>query len=133
MAIKKIGKIKYKKMEELCFEAIKNNGIIFLDEIYIYTDLVHSVFPLSEMEKSVRLKDEIDVNRAKLKRDLRIKWSESTNATLNAALYKLICTEEERRALSSAASAKNSSGNDVCTQEDYLKSLREMGVEENCD
>ena len=84
--------------------------------------------------KSEKIKDLIEINRAKLKRDLRQKWLDSTNATLNAALYKLVCTEEEKRALSSSSSTKNTQNNDICTQEEYLKSLKEMSeVIENAD
>ena len=127
---KKIGKTKYKKLENFYTDLINENNVIFLDEIFTFTDISPSDFFENEFDKSAPIKDAIEINRAKLKRDLRIKWFESTNATLNAALYKLICTEEEKRALSSS-SAKNAQPNDVCTQEEYLKSLKEMseGIE----
>ena len=86
------------------------------------------------LQDSILLKDAIDINRAKLKRDLRLKWFDSTNATLNAALYRLVCTEDEKRALSSSAASKNQQNSDICTQEEYLKSLKEMGESiENAD
>ena len=130
----KTGKTKYKKLEKLYTEIIKENNIIFLDEIFAFADISPSDFFNSEFDKSASIKDAIDINRAKLKRDLRFKWFESTNATLNAALYKLVCSEEEKRSLSSSA-AKNTQQKDICTQEEYLKSLKEMseGIEENAD
>ena len=105
-----------------------------MDEIFIYSEITPSAFYEAKLHESVLLKDALAINCAKLKRDLRIKWFDSTNATLNAALYKLVCTEEERRALSSSASSRNQQGSDVCTQEEYLKSLKEMGEAiENAD
>lgn len=130
----KISKTKLKKLEKECLELIIEHNIIFMDEIFIFTEAAPSVFFESGLQDSPAIKDAIDINRAKLKRDLRLKWFDSTNATLNAALYKLICTEDEKRALSASAAAKQTQGNDVCTQEEYLKSLKEMSeVLDNAD
>lgn len=131
MKRKKISKTKYKKIENDCQKAILENNITFLDEIFTFMEITPSEFFEYELNESTLIKDAIEVNRAKLKRELRFKWLESSNATLNAALYKLVCTEEEKRALSSSAATKNAQNNDVCTQEEYLKSLKEMseGIE----
>lgn len=126
MKKKKISKTKYKKIEQDCLEAISQNNITFIDEIFTFVEIFPSDFYDIGLNESELIKDAIEVNRAKLKRELRFKWFESTNATLNAALYKLVCTEEEKRALSSSSASKNVQSNDVCTQEEYLKSLKEM-------
>lgn len=125
--MKSISKTKYKKLEKQCVELIIENNIIFEDEIFIFADIVPSEFENCALNDSVAIKDAITINRAKLKRDLRLKWLESTNATLNAALYKLVCSDEERRTLSASGAAKNTQTNEVCTQEEFLKSLKEMG------
>jgi len=132
--VKEISKVKYKKLEKECLGLVIQNSIVFLDEIFIYSEVLPSIFFEMKLNESQKIKDAIDVNRAKLKRDLRVKWFDSTNATLNAALYKLVCTDEEKRALSASANAKTTTSNDVCTQEEYLKSLKEMGeILENAD
>ena len=131
---KKISKTKYTKIETDCISAIEKNDITFLDEIFTFIKIQPSEFFEYNLQESTKIKDAIDINRAKLKRDLRNKWMESTNATLNAALYKLVCTEEEKKALSAASSTKNQQTNDICTQEEYLKSLKDMSEEsENAD
>lgn len=132
--MKKISKPKYKKIEQECLSIVIENNLIFLDEIFIFSQILPSEFYEAKLQESTLIKDAIDINRAKLKRDLRLKWFDSTNATLNAALYKLVCTEDEKRALSASASSKNAAVNDICTQEEYLKSLKEMGEAiENAD
>lgn len=128
------SKVKYKKYEKSCISLIIENNIIFLDEIFIYSDVLPSEFFEMGLNNSKKIMDAIDINRAKLKRDLRLKWFDSTNATLNAALYKLVCSDEEKRSLSSSSAAKTNANNDICTQEEYLKSLKEMGeILENAD
>lgn len=130
----KISKTKFKKLEKECLEIIIEHNIIFIDEIFIFTEITPSLFEKFELNNSPILKDAIDINRAKLKRELRLKWLESQNATLNSALYKLICSEHEKRALSAASSSKPTPQNELCTQEEYLKSLKEMGeTTENAD
>ena len=129
----KISKTKYKKLEKECLNIIIEQQATFLDEIFIFSDILPSVFYEAKLQDSQAIKDAIEINRAKLKRDLRQKWQDSTNATLNAALYKLVCNEEEKRSLS-ASNAKQQAGTDICTQEEYLKSLKEMGeAAENAD
>lgn len=131
---KEISKVKYKKLEKACLDLVIQNSIVFLDEIFIYSEVLPSVFFEMKLNESTKIKDAIDINRAKLKRDLRLKWFDSTNATLNAALYKLVCTDDEKRSLSSSGVNKATNVNDVCTQEEYLKSLKEMGeILENAD
>ncbi len=125
--MKSISKTKYKKLEKQCVELIIENEIIFADEIFIFAEISPSEFKLARLNESIAIKDAIDVNRAKLKRDLRLKWQDSTNATLNAALYKLVCNEEERRMLSTSGGSKQTTANELCTQEEFLKSLKEMG------
>ena len=125
MQKKKITKTKYKKLENDCIEIIKKNDITFLDEIFAFLEISPAEFYDYELDKSTNIKDLITINRAKFKRELRLKWFDSTNATLNAALYKLICTDEEKQSLSSSSN-KNQQQNDICTQEEYLKSLKEM-------
>ena len=124
--MKKISKTKLKKIEQDIVDTIKKNNITFFDEIFTILDFSPSIFYDNKLNELNSIKDEIEKNRAILKRELRNKWFESTNATLNAALYKLICTDEEKRALSSSAN-KTSQNNEICTQEEYLKSLKEMG------
>ena len=123
---KKISKTKYKQLEENCITLIEKRNITFVDELFIFTDVQPSIFFDYELNKSQKIKDQIEINRSKLKKELREKWLESTNATLNVALYKLVCSEEERKSLSSSSSTKNAQTNDICTQEEYLKSLKEM-------
>ena len=123
---KKISKTKYKQLEENCITLIEKRNITFVDELFIFSDVQPSIFFDYELNKSQKIKDQIEINRSKLKKELREKWLESTNATLNVALYKLVCSEEERKSLSSSSSTKNAQTNDICTQEEYLKSLKEM-------
>lgn len=125
--MKKITKTKFKKLEKICLEAITENNITFLDEIFSFSDILPSEFYDSGLCESPEIKDLIEINRAKLKRELRQKWFDSTNATLNAALYKLVCTEEEKRALSGSSATKTARNDEQCTQEEFLKSLKEMG------
>ena len=83
--------------------AIIEHGLIFKADIWAHIGISHSTFYehfsdfsecLKEIEQAL-LKNKID-----LKVGLRRKWRDSENATLQLALYKLVCTNEERLALS---------------------------------
>jgi len=83
--------------------AIIENELVFKADIWahlgISTSTFYEHFPqFSEQSKEIEqalLKNKID-----LKVGLRRKWRDSENATLQLALYKLVCTHEERQALS---------------------------------
>ena len=59
-----------------------------------------STFYERKLEKSEVIKDALTKNRVSKKLSLRTNWEESTNATLQMGLYKLLATPEELAALS---------------------------------
>ena len=59
----------------------------------------YEMFPLESNELN-ELKDLIDTNRISIKVGLRKKWNDSDAPALQLSLYKLICTNEERKNLS---------------------------------
>lgn len=59
----------------------------------------YEMFPLESNELN-ELKDLIDTNRISIKVGLRKKWNDSDAPALQLSLYKLICSNEERKNLS---------------------------------
>lgn len=88
------------------FEQLVSN--IEADEnITSFLDASQSVAPSREtlvewgLHKSDTIKSLIDNNKVKIKQSLRNQWKkEKASPTLQLALYKLLSTDEERRALS---------------------------------
>ena len=70
---------------------------------------VHTLLPCSEStfyaffpdgsEELENIKEVINKNRVEIKTAMRSKWFKSDNATLQVALMKLICTDEEAHRL----------------------------------
>jgi hypothetical protein len=89
----------YKK----AIDAIKSNNLFFLTDVYSYLGISHDTFykhfPL-ESEKMEAIKEAVEKNKARTKISIRSKLHSSTSPTGLLALYKLICTPEERKALS---------------------------------
>ena len=91
-----------KEKEDLLKKAIKaatDNSLYFIEEIVAYLPINKTTFYEWKLNESDELKDIIENNKIETKSKLRNKWAESTNATLNIALYKLIGSNEERRIL----------------------------------
>lgn len=94
------------KTEDLykqAIEAIKSNNLFFLADVYAYLGISHDTFykhfPL-ESEKMESIKEAINKNKARTKISIRSKLHGSNSPTGLLALYKLICTDDERKALS---------------------------------
>lgn len=84
-------------------EAIKEHKLFFIEDIVGFlpcskpTFYVHFPIDSNELNEIKRL---IENNKIEIKTDLRNKWYNSENPTLQIALYKTICTDEERRRIS---------------------------------
>lgn len=84
----------------LALEAIKKNQLVFVDEVVTFLPCSRATFYNHELDKLDELKDAINNVRTSMKSQMRNKWRESENATLQIGLMKLIASDEERKRLS---------------------------------
>lgn len=85
---------------ELSIKAIKDNMLTFIEDIMPYIGISKGTFYNHKLHELDELKEAIIANKIKAKSQLRRKWINSENPTLQIALYKLLSNEEERMALS---------------------------------
>ena len=88
------------ELENMAVEAIKEHGLIFIEEVISYLPCASSTFYDHKLEKSESIKNAILFNKVSKKTKLRRNWENSENATLNISLYKLLANEEELQRLS---------------------------------
>jgi hypothetical protein len=89
-----------KELEEQALWAIKEHGLVFIEEVISYLPCASSTFYDHQLEKSEAIKGAILFNKVSKKTKLRRNWEHSENATLNISLYKLLANEEELMRLS---------------------------------
>lgn len=95
----------YKKKElyKKALELIDSHNLFFISDVSSYLgvsrETFYKHFPL-ESDEMDTIKDAIEKNKARVKVSIRSKLHKSTSPTGLLALYKLICTDEERKALS---------------------------------
>lgn len=91
------------KLMDLAFTEIKRHNLLFIEDVVSFLPCSKSTFythfPAGSDELN-ELKEMMGKNRIDLKVELRKKWREFDNATLQMALMKLIATNEERKKLS---------------------------------
>ena len=82
---------------------IAENNLFFVEDVCAYMGIAkptfYKHFPIDSNEMN-SIKEAIEKNKTKTKVSLRSKLHSSTSPTGLLALYKLVCTDEERRALS---------------------------------
>ena len=104
----------YNKAEK----AIKENNLFFVEDIVAFLPCskptFYDHFPIDSNELN-NLKELLEDNRVAQKVKLRKKWSDTDNATLSLALYKLTGTSEERKRLSQTHHDLTSDGNKLQT------------------
>jgi hypothetical protein len=83
----------------LALEAIKTHELVFVDEVVTFLPCSRATFYNHELDKLDELKDAINNVRTSMKSQMRNKWRESENATLQIGLMKLIASDEERKRL----------------------------------
>jgi hypothetical protein len=82
--------------------AIKQHRLLFIEDIVAYLPCdkttFYRYFPI-ECNEYNNLKALLEQNRTEIKVSMRAKWYKSDNPTLQMALMKLICDDEERKKL----------------------------------
>lgn len=88
------------KYEKEIVEVIKKNNLFVIQDIFaFYTGIKSSQFYNLELEKSERIIKAIRDNKSMTCQSLKNKWYRSENATLQIALFKTICSDEEAHRL----------------------------------
>jgi hypothetical protein len=77
----------------------KHNVFSVLDVFAFYKGCSRATFYNQDLDKLDSIKRALENNKIITKHSLKSKWAKSDNATLQLALFKTICTEEERDAL----------------------------------
>lgn len=84
-------------------DAIKSNSLYFIEDVVAFVSCSRSTFydyfP-ADSDESDNLKELLNRNKVSMKVKLRSRLSEGDKAAEILALYKLIATDDERRALS---------------------------------
>jgi len=79
---------------------IEKNNLFFIKDIFaFYSGIKSSQFYNLGLEKSETLLKALDDNKVKTCQSLKNKWYKSENPTLQLALFKTICSDEERKKL----------------------------------
>ena len=122
-----IKKTEYKKLVNDCLSLISDYKLLFINDLIARLPFSKSTFYVYGLDKSDAIKDAIESNRTMIKQKLRAKWYESTTPTLQIALYKILATPEERKAMSSSSKEAKTDGMlPLEVQKAYLSSLEKM-------
>jgi hypothetical protein len=87
-------------LEKQAIALIEAHALVFIDDVCAYLPCSRTTFYDKGLDKSDAIKSALLKVRTKKKVALRSNWEESTNATLQMGLYKLLATPEELAALS---------------------------------
>ena len=88
---------------EKCKEVIEQNRLFFIEDVIAFFPIskptFYVYFPMESYELNT-LKEMINKNKVLTKTEMRSRWYQSENPTLQIALYKTICSDDERKMLS---------------------------------
>ena len=88
---------------EKCKEVIEQNRLFFIEDVIAFLPIskptFYVYFPMDSYELNT-LKEMINKNKVLTKTEMRSRWYQSDNPTLQIALYKTICSDDERKMLS---------------------------------
>jgi len=88
------------ELKEKAIAAIKKHNLFFIEDVVAFLPCSKPTFYEHKINEVDELKELLEENRIAVKIKLRKKWEDSDNATLQMALMKLICTDDERKRLS---------------------------------
>lgn len=97
---------------------IVKHKLLFIQDVVDFLPITRQTFyryfPL-ESEEMQEIKKLIDENKISIKSNLRAKWYNSDNATLQLALYRLTANEDEHRMLNQRYIDHTSGGEKITT------------------
>ena len=90
------------KIFEQAKDLIIKRKLFFIEDIVSFLPITkptfYEYFKVDSNEFN-ELREMLDLNRIEVKNSMRKKWFDSENATLQMALMKLICSDDERKKL----------------------------------
>ncbi len=113
---------------------IPEKNLVFIEDVAVFLGISISAFYdhfSKESKEYKRIADLLNKNSVKTKYELRNKWYESDNATLQVALYKLLSTDEERKKLNSSYVDVTSKDEKISTSTQDIASLIREAIEED--
>lgn len=84
---------------EKSLEVIKGKNIHFIEDLVSFLPCDKKTFYNHNLHEFPAIKAAIEINKLNIKNNLRKKWYDSDNATTQIALYKLLATPNELKAL----------------------------------
>ena len=97
-------------------EMIVKHKLFFIEDIVAFLPIskptFYEFFKIDSNEFN-ELKEMLETNRIEIKSSMRSKWYKSDNATLQMALMKLICSDDERKKLSMNHTDVTTNGRDI--------------------
>lgn len=91
------------KIDDLVAVIQKNRLMVFISDVYAYYGISDKTLANAlggvDSENYKAMVFALEQNKTCTKRDLRKKWFEGNNPTTDIALYRLLATPEERRAI----------------------------------
>jgi len=87
-------------MKKEALDKIKKHKLVFLADLYAYATFGKTAFNAKKLHEDADIIEAIEKCRIATKVGLRQKWYDTFNPTTQIALYRLICTKEERDNLS---------------------------------
>ena len=125
------------KILEKAKEVIVSKNLFFIEEIVAFLPIskatFYEYFKIGSDELN-GIKDLIDINRTKVKKTLQRKMLDSDAPALQIALYKLLSTDEERKALSTNYTTLEGGENPIKVQTvEPINWVQDMGDVDDLD
>lgn len=109
-------------LKEQAFKAIEEHNLYFVEDVIAYLPCAkptfYEHFP-NQSDTKKEIDSALEANRINTKVKMRKKWSDSDNATLQIALMKVICTDEEAHRLNGTKTEQK-----ITADEETIKRLK---------
>ncbi len=106
-------------------KVIEDNNLFVITDIFaFYTGCSRETFYHHSLNKSDTIKKAIDNNKVKTRQSQKNKWYKSDNPTLQIALFKTICSDDDLIRLSQSHMDIKSDGEQISFEVNWGKSAK---------
>lgn len=121
---------KTEKLLEQAIKVAKSKKLLFASDVIANLPCGRNAYYDHNLHKNEELMDVLTKNRVDIKTNLRKKWLESDNATLQMGLMKLVSSNDERKKLSTSYHDITTDGESVNTPQRIEVEFRDFSDEE---
>ncbi len=119
-----VGRYEYDDILKQALKVIKQKKLCFIEDVCVFLPCGKTTFYKLKLNEANEIKQAIWAQKRMTKYEMRRKWNDSENATLQVGLYKLLANDDELERLNNSKQKTEVIIKDDRTEAEILRNIK---------